>query len=275
MVGIGTFFEEQKANSFARDLGNLARISARPTFELQFNILQNQLLSQLSDKIEKLNDTSANTQVDAFLKLEKSRLNRLRPLIGRYENSGLLNHRTVNDFSIRLPELKTLASGGDAAAFDAFLDKMNADASRLKKLNGYTIGFYAKDGLEELRRDGFAINSYASYATDADREAALDAAITKNEASLTVLVANMNAVQTFRSRIDGDLTGVVLQIESTLAADQAEKIAEIQKLREDHGRFVKVLSLAFEGAAAKAESISKQLLDPPTRNTGTVLDFRV
>ena len=71
MVGIGTFFEEQKANSFARDLGNLARISARPTFELQFNILQNQLLSQLSDKIEKLNDTSANTQVDAFLKLEK------------------------------------------------------------------------------------------------------------------------------------------------------------------------------------------------------------
>lgn len=232
MVSVAQFIGNPN-NSFALAMGRIASIGARPTFELQFNILQNQLLNQLADKIEDLNDTSLVNKFDAFLGIEQKRLERMRPLARNYENKTLINYKTINGTQTDLDQLRTLATGGDEAAFDSLLAKVSRDVDRLQVPNGYPIGFYMKDGLDYLRTDGIGIGSYASYADSTARQAAVSAVVTKLSSAFDVLTINIETAQDFSTKVLTKLTAVILQIEAALTADQASKIGEIQKLRDE------------------------------------------
>lgn len=275
MIGIGAFF--QGANngfvSVARSLGRLAVIAQRPNFELQFSILQNKLIDQLAEKIEKLDDKSVVNNVDVFLELEKRRLQRLTPLIDRFKNQTFMNLAITNGVIDDLNTLKTLASGSDAAAYDNLLAKIDKELLSIRKVSGLAIGFNVRDGLVKVRDEGLGISNFSSYADATEREDAVTAARSKLEIGVLVLQSNLDAINTFQESVGSKLASVTLQIEAVQLADTGEKIAEIKKLRDKHSQFLNALSLAFEINQARAELLTGMLLEPPKFGKGTVLDI--
>ena len=275
MLGIGTFFQGVNNGfvSVARTLGRLAIIAQRPNFELQFSILQNKLIDQLAEKIEKLDDKSVVNNVDVFLELEKKRLQRLSPLVDRFKNQTFMNLAITNGVIDDLSTLKALASGSDATAFDNLLAKINKELLSIRKVSGLAIGFNVRDGLVRVRDEGLGISDFNSYADATEREDAVTAALSKLESGVLVLLSNLDAINTFQESVGSKLLSVTLQIESVQLADTGEKIAEIKKLQFKHSQFLNALSLAFEINQARAELLSEMLLEPPRFGKGTVLDI--
>ena len=275
VLGIGTFFQGVNNGfvSVARTLGRLAIIAQRPNFELQFSILQNKLIDQLAEKIEKLNDKSVVNNVDVFLELEKKRLQRLSPLVDRFKNQTFMNLAITNGVIDNLSTLKALASGSDATAFDNLLAKIDKELLSIRKVSGLAIGFNVRDGLLKVRDEGLGISNFSSYADATEREDAVTAAKSKLESGVLVLLSNLDAINTFQESVGSKLASVTLQIEAVQLADTGEKIAEIKKLREKHSQFLTALSLAFEINQARAELLTGMLLDPPRFGKGTVLDI--
>jgi len=257
----------------ARTLGRLAIIAQRPNFELQFSILQNKLIDQLAEKIEKLSEKSVVNNVDVFLGLEKKRLQRLSPLVDRFKNRTFMNLAITNGVIDNLGALKALASGSDATAFDNLLAKIDKELLSIRKVSGLAIGFNVRDGLVKVRDEGLGISNFGSYADATEREDAVTAALSKLESGVLVLLSNLDAINTFQESVGSKLTSVILQIEAVQLADTGEKIAEIKKLREKHGQFLTALSLAFEFNQARAELLTGMLLEPPRFGKGTVLDI--
>ena len=275
MLGIGTFFQGVNNGfvSVARTLGRLAVIAQRPNFELQFSILQNKLIDQLAEKIEKLDDKSVVNNVDVFLELEKKRLQRLSPLVDRFKNQTFMNLAITNGVIDDLSTLKALASGSDATAFDNLLAKINKELLSIRKVSGLAIGFNVRDGLVKVRDEGLGISNFSSYADATEREDAVTAALSKLESGVLVLLSNLDAINTFQESVGSKLASVTLQIEAVQLADIGERIAEIKKLREKHSQFLTALSLAFEINQTRAELLTEMLLEPPKFGTGTVLDI--
>ena len=274
MVGIGTIFEGVRDDfSVARNIARLAIIAQRPNFELQFNILQNQLIDQLVQKIEKLDDQSVVNNVDVFLELEKKRLQRLTPQIDRFKNQTFMNLVNTNGLIDNLDKLKTLASGSDATAFDTLLAKIDKELLSIRKVDGLAIGFNVRDGLLKVRDEGLGISNFSSYADATERADAVAAASSKLQSGVLVLLSNLDAIDTFKESVGSKLASVSLQIETVQLADTGEKIAEIKKLREKHSQFLNALSLAFEINQARAELLGQMLLEPPDIGKGTVLDI--
>ena len=275
MLGIGTFFQGVNNGfvSVARTLGRLAIIAQRPNFELQFSILQNKLIDQLAEKIEKLDDKSVVNNVDVFLELEKKRLQRLSPLVDRFKNQTFMNLAITNGVIDDLSTLKALASGSDATAFDNLLAKINKELLSIRKVSGLAIGFNVRDGLVKVRDEGLGISDFNSYADATEREDAVTAALSKLESGVLVLLSNLDAINTFQESVGSKLLSVTLQIESVQLADTGEKIAEIKKLQFKHSQFLNALSLAFEINQARAELLTEMLLEPPRVGKGTVLDM--
>ena len=60
-------------NSFAESFSAVQLSASRPTFELQFSMLQNALLDQLDVKIVDAQNSSVN-KIDAFLGLEQKKI---------------------------------------------------------------------------------------------------------------------------------------------------------------------------------------------------------
>ena len=275
VVGIGTFFQGPNAGFFsvARTLGRLAVIAQRPNFELQFSILQNKLIDQLAEKIEKLNDKSIVNNVDVFLGLEKKRLQRLTPLIDRFKNQTFMKMTITNGVIDNLGTLKTLASGSDATAFDNLLAKIDKELLSIRKVSGLAIGFNVRDGRGRVRDEGLGISDFNSYADATERNDAVSAALSKLESGVLVLLSNLDAINTFQESVGSKLLSVTLQIEAVQLADTGEKIAEIKKLQFKHSQFLNALSLAFEINQARAELLTEMLLEPPRVGKGTVLDI--
>ncbi|MBL6945326.1 MAG: hypothetical protein ISR47_01665 [Rhodospirillales bacterium] len=261
--------------SVGRALANLGNAAARPNFELQFSILQNSLLDRLSEKIDALKEDSSVNNVDAFLTLETNRLNRIIPLINKYEDDTTNNYLTTNGFVDDLNSLEALASGGDATAFDNLIARLDADLQRVKTVSGLAIGFVVKDGMATIQDEGLGISNYASYGDDASRETAVSEARDKIEIALSVMTINLDNARDLKFSVESDIVSVTLQIEAVQIAEQSEKLAEIEKLRTESGRLLEALSLAFEVNASRAETLSEALLNPPKFNNGSVLDLLV
>jgi len=261
--------------SVSRALADLGNISARPNFELQFSILQNTLLDRMSDKINDLNDESAVNNVDAFLTLESKRLNRIVPYIDKYDKETTNNYLITNVLVDDLNALETLASGGNAAEFDDLISQINADLQKVKTVNGQVIGLNVKDGMATIQDEGLGISDYASYADDASRETAVSDARAKIDIALSVLTLNLESARNFKTSVQTSIISVTLQIEAVQIAEQSEKLAEIEKLRTQSGYLLEALSLAFEVNAARAETLTEALLNPPSFNNGPVLDLLI
>lgn len=261
------------AFSFSLEFSRLANLAARPNFELQFNILQNQLLGQLDDKVQDILDTGGVNRVDAFLELEQRRLARELPVIGKIENGFTLNYVTVNGMLSRLTTLESLAVGTDEQTFDSELALLNQDLQGIRAVDGLPAGLIVNDGLVDIRDAGLGLNSFASYGTETERlQAVTDAQVALGNA-LQVLTVNLDVVRDKEQNAIEKQNSVNLQIQALNAASQAEILGEVEDLRAEYAQFLKVLSIGFETSQSFAENFGEALLAPSDVGKGTVLDI--
>jgi hypothetical protein len=260
-----------ESTSIGRDLAQLSTVSARPTFELQFSLLQNGILDRISEKIQEYQDDTKVNRVDAFLTLEKKRLERIIPSVDQYVSETGRNFKITNGLLDDLYELLGPAAG-DADAFDKAVAQLDDDLTSIKSVNGLAIGLNVKDGMLALRDEGFGIGDYASYANYTERSEAVYKVISRVENALTVMTNNLDGALNFKDSVDTKITAVTVQIQAVQAADQTEQLNEIEKLRNDSAQLLNALSLAFETNLARSEAFAEQLLNPQI-NEGTVLDI--
>lgn len=259
--------------SLSQSLADLSTAAARPTFELQFSILQNSLLNRLSKKIDDFNSNTTVNNVDAFLTLEKKRLERIVPNAIRYEQQTANNYLTASGLADDAYSLGDLAVGSDAAAFDKLLASINSDLQKVKSPNGFAIGMNVKDGLTALRDQGLGISDFASYADADSRAAAVANAQAKIQTSLAVSTINLDGAGKFRDSVESKISAVTLQIEAAQTADKAGKLGEINKLKSDTANLLSALSLAFEVNASQSANLNTMLFNSSTATQGTVADL--
>lgn len=260
----------KNTESLAFGIANANTLAARPNFELAFNVLQNTVISRLNKEIEKLNNEPVNN-VDAFLLLEQKRLNRVLPFVQTYQANNDSNRFRAASILDKLDVLDLDVLLADSDHFDATLAEANTFASEFLPVDGSAIGIFALDGFDQIARDGLGINSYASYADDAERFAAIDSARTRVQAALDIANINGETAYDFRQRTEKKIIALDAQIKATRAAQRAEKVAEIEKLRQQYAQTLNAISLAFEVAQARSEALGKNLLANRTPKPGTIL----
>lgn len=260
-------------SSVASSLASVMTASASPTFELQFNMLQNTLLDRLDDKINELNEESSVNRVDAFVQLEQNKLNRSLPKVADFGKNTQYNKDVLTDMFYFLDKMDTANADLDEDAFNEALAEMEERTLMLKDISGLSIGIIANDWLDEYRENGTGLVNFGDYA-DADARAdALTEFRDEMGAKLVVNALNLDTAYEMQDKILGKLTSIDLQIQADATAAQAEKIEEIKDLREEYGYFLQGLSLAFEVQAANAEALSNQLVNGTDVDPGSVLNL--
>lgn len=269
--------------SFASAFGGLANVSTRPSFEFQFNALQNSVIDRINKEIEKVNEASSENTVDAFLLLSQRKLETFTENLDTFRFFNSRNAWTIPDLKTKLGELQTASGNGDAATFDSILAQVNDAVGNMQVPNGTTIGIYIADGITAIRRDGLLnvdragvttkITAYSQFTDNAEAQASISAAITRLDNSYNSVILKAEAAEKLRVMTASKLTSVSFQIEAARTAAEAEKAAELAKLREDYGRLLNSISLAFEVNQAAAEQLGKGLFNADDVEPGSVMNL--
>lgn len=260
------------SSNFAESFSAVQLAASRPTFELQFNMLQNALLDQLSVKIDDLQDQDVNN-VDAFLILKKSKLSRAYTAVGKFGNETQHNKDVVTDIAAQIDLLTTANTNSDETAFNkavAEIDDLMLNS--LKDVNGSAAGLNVKDGLNQFRENGSGLLNYADYADSNARTDAITELQSTLNTSISILDINLDTAYKISSDIQSTLTSIDLQVTAEQAAAQTEVINEIEKLRNDHANFLKYLSIAFEVSQSNAQALA-DTLNGNFSQKGTVVDI--
>lgn len=292
----------------AQVMANLATVSARPQFELTFNLVQNSIIEKLNAKITEVQEKSnTENRIDPFLRLEFSRLGRLDGQIRKVRQAIAHNSFSVEELRTKMRQMVEMTSiTKDKDAFNKLLGDINMQVDGLTVgLNEAAAGITLDDGIRALRRDG-AIRlgadqrkavTFDDFLTEAagDEDAAWELArkavemtteertasplvrdaTTRIDSVYSVLGVKAEAANTTAKNTSSNLMGVRMQIQVAMSADQAEQTEEIGKLREKYGQLLQGMSLAFEYQQAMNDRISKQLFSAPELPKGSAANLFV
>ena len=259
-------------NSFAESFSAVQLSASRPTFELQFSMLQNALLDQLDVKIVDAQNSSVN-KIDAFLGLEQKKLTRALGSVGRFGNDTQHNKDIVGEIVEKLASLSKANTDSNETAFNTTLadvDELMQDF--LKDVNGSAAGLNVKDGLNNYRENGSGLSNFADYADESSRADAISDLQGAISSSLSILEINLDTAYKIHGTVQGKLSSISIQINADALAEQSETVNEIEKLRDDHANFLKYLSIAFEVGQANAQALADSLHGNAGQK-GTVVDI--
>jgi hypothetical protein len=270
--------------SFAQSFASTRLAAARPNFELQFNNLQNSIIDRLNEKInEAQKDSKLNNQIDVFLLAQEKKLTRFQSDLDLFTFNNARNINAVGELARRLDDLSTALGNGDTAAFDKTLSEVSDIIGNTVVTNGTTIGIYISDGIETLRRDGLLqydnagtstkATAYSDFADQAEAEAAIASAIEKVGQISDVLLYKAEGAEVLRQKTATNLNSTLLQIQAAQTAVEAEKAAEIAKLRDEYAQLLNAISLAFESSQALSEQLSAKLFSPDSVPPGSAVNI--
>ena len=282
MVGIPDILSGRSA---AYGIANLGTMSSRPNFELQFNIMQNSIIERINKEIEKVNENSAES-VDAFLLHSERKLGIFADNLDNFRAINTHNAWTIPDLMTKLDTLeaaRTNFPAPDTAKFDATMAQINAAVATMQVPNGYAIGISLDDGINAIRRDGLInvtrngvverVTSYSQFTDATEAYNAIVAARSKLDVAYNNVLIKASVAEKMRVTTEQNLTSVSFQIEAAKTAAEAEKTTELVKLREEYGRLLNSISLAFESNQAMAEHMSRSLFDPNKVDSGSVMNL--
>jgi len=260
-------------NSFAESFSATQLAAARPTFELQFHLLQNSLLDQLTVKVEDLQEDANVNKVDAFLFLEQKKLGRALDTVGSFGNETQHNKDVVGELVDKLTALTTANTNSDESGFNSALADINdLMMNSLKDVNGTAAGLNVKDGLYTYKENGSGLSSFSDYADSSTRSDAIAELQSALSSSLSILDINLNTAFKIHSDVQGKLSSISIQINADALAAQTESIDEIEQLRTEHANFLKYLSIAFEVSQNNAQQLADSL-NGNGGQKGTVVDI--
>lgn len=271
-------------DSFAKSFGLLGAQAGRPNFELQFNNLQNAIIDRLNTKVDEVTaDSELVNRVDVFLANEEKKLVRFQNSLTDFTFENGRNINAIGELARQLDDLSTALDGGDTEAFNEILTTINNTVSKTTATNGINVGIFISDGISELRRDGLLkfdnagtatqATSFADFADTAEANSAITAALQKVSQIANVLVLKAEGAEVLRQRTDKNLSATILQIQSAQIAEDAEKAAEIAKLKEEYGQLLNAISLAFETSQALADQLAAKLFTPDDVPAGSAVNI--
>jgi len=281
VVGITDLFS---GNSFAKGLSSLSTASARPKFELQFNQLQNTIISQLNDKINQVSaDDGLKNNIDVFLLNTEKNLVRFQDNLHGFNLDNNRNINAVGEMARQLNLMDTALAGNDTNAFNVALDRINATVAQTTVTNGTTVGIFIADGLQEIRRDGLLsvtnggtttkATKFADFPDQATAQATVDAAQAKLVNVAQVLLLKADSSEKLRVNTDTKLNATILQVQAAQIADEAEKAAEIGKVRNQYAQLLNAISLSFEVSNGMADQLAAGLFSANKVPSGSVLNI--
>jgi len=281
VVGITDLFA---GNNFAKGLSSIGTAAARPNFELQFNQLQNTIIGQLNDKIEQVTaDDGLVNNVDVFLLRTEKNLVRFQNNLTDFTFDNSRNINAVGEMARQLELMDTALASDDTDAFNAALERTNATVSKTTVTNGSTVGIFISDGIQEIRRDGLlsitsgdtktAANTFADFADKTAAQAAVDAAQTKLDTIAQILLLKAESAEKLRENTTTKLNATILQVQAAQIADEAEKAAEIGKVRNQYAQLLNAISLSFEVSNAMADQLAAGLFDPNSTPAGSIVNI--
>ena len=225
---------------FASAFASIGIQSQRPNFELQFNNLQNALIERLNTKIDEANEElELENNVDIFLRSKEKELVRFHNSLQDFTFDNSRNINAVGELASQLDALSSALDAGDTKSFDQTLAKINQIVGNTRVTNGYTVGIYISDGINEIRRDGLLqfdnsgtaekASKYSDFANDAEINVAITSAIGKLSTSAEILVLKGESAEELRQRTSKNLNSTILQIKAAQTANKAEKDIGIYK----------------------------------------------
>lgn len=282
MVSITNLFSTQ---SFSKAMVDTALAAHSPTFELQFNILQNTIIDRLNDKIK---DAQAETQlentIDPFLLAEEKKLLGFSDDLRRFKFFNSKNINAAGELLRQLDTMDTALTDNDTDAFNTALTRVNDTISKMTRTHGVSVGIFIDDGIHAIRRDGLVkyddgsgntdqASELSDFASTSDARDAVTAAHTKVLTIASVLLLKGEAVESVQHYTEKELRSTILQVQAARIANEAEKAAEIAKLQESYAQLLNTLSLAFETQRIQGQQFAKQLFSLNKVPSGSILNL--
>lgn len=264
-------------NPAAQVLTNLARLSARPNFELIFSNAQATALERFNKEIETFQDSEFGQGKTALLKIKAARLKRALEEAQGLETVATTNRLTVKDVLDQLSDLRSLADSSTVTEFDA---KRTEILDNIDKLRTTTSSrFAAPDGLRDTKADATADLEgivHNNFATAGDIQAAqdtIDSLTTTLTGKLAILEINQDIATNMVASLGRTFSEVDLKIEDIEIAERKRQIDKIKDLQDELARIFTAFSLAFEGSQFLSDFVARGAVLERRPDPGSVLNL--
>ncbi len=274
---------DQSFPSVGAVIANAAASAARPTFELQFNQLQNTVIRRLNDEIAKVNTTTPLERhkveglkkegvklADSLPVLEQyktgnqhnlSRLEKLREMIASLMETFHID-TTLTEEGVSLIEEKKqeLASEIDNLYVLTHPDITDGDITRRVKEDRAVLESHSAAVGDITGNDN---QEFLDFLYNLDSKINVAQEVTTN--TVYMVVDMQSGIQADMSEIEAELTDI-----NTL--QQLEKSEKITEMRERYGQLLQAISLSFESSNDYVTMLN-EYLSPRIPPKGSVLNL--
>jgi len=267
---------------FSFSLANATLATQRIQFELQFNSLQNSLISRFNDEVQDITETprSLQREIDTLAARSERLVNSLEPV--QNFRQGIIN--TQGALATVFDEITTLfntfnqdatVSAEEVAAFEA---QREVVADKIESLyvfshpdinNTGTIQ-RLKDDVSDIRALTLTVGNLTPD-NDATTEA-LSSLQSETSTAITVM-GNLNSTALdFEQRIQSDFLQTDSQILCITSEETDRREVEVANAEAELGNLLRVISISFEVGSGLAQTITNNLR-PATPPAGSIVNI--
>jgi hypothetical protein len=274
-------FSSRGVGNFAATFAQRSLASQRVGFELQFNQLQNTLITRFNNQVDEISETPLSVQRKiGTLQKESKELVGSLPLLQEY---GTGNKNNKGQLEALFDEVTALFntfnqdSTVDAAEVAAFQEQREVVVNRLNNVfifshpdinDAQTIP-RLKESLDTLRGLEVTVGTLTDNQAVADT---LSQFQTEVSIGITVTQNTISTALDLEQRIEAKFSAADSELIELTTNEQVRRDAEIERLRVDLGYLLQAISISFEMNAAFAESLQSRLTDPRPQ-PGSVLNL--
>jgi chromosome segregation ATPase len=253
---------------FAFTLANSALNVQKVQFELQFNRLQNSLITRHNEKIEKLSTTPASTRhrIEDLSKRQRKLVDALPALTdfrqGALNNKGALE-KVFDEITVLFQTFNQDATV-DAAEVSAFEAQRDALADRIENLWVFTHNDI-KDGnvVQYLKEDVATIRGLQITAGPLTANSGVSDTLTALQSEVNVAInVTQNTASTaldMVQNIESKFANLDSQLLELTSEEQTRRQSEIEEAEVNLGNLLRRISLSFEINSSLSQALSSRL----------------
>ncbi len=274
-------FSSRGVGNFAATFAQRSLASQRVGFELQFNQLQNTLITRFNKQVDEISETPLSVQRKiGTLQKESKELVGSLPLLQEYRTGNKNNKGQLEALFDEVTALFNTFNQDntvDAAEVAAFQEQREVVVNRLNNVfifahpdinDAQTIP-RLKESLDTLRGLEVTVGTLADNQAVADT---LSQFQTEVSIGITVTQNTISTALDMEQRIEAKFSATDSELIELTTNEQVRRDAEIERLRVDLGYLLQAISISFEMNAAFAESLQSRLTDPRPQ-PGSVLNL--
>ncbi len=261
-------------------LAGILSSATRPSFELQFNQLQNTIIRRVNKEIARVNDSGGSERHRADeLRRQGLKLVDALPLIEAYRAGNSLN---LGQLQLLIEEASALAASlgtddVDQSEVDAFNAQRDVIVEHVTNLYVF-IHPDVVDGkiIQSLKAEIDTLNALTPVVgTQANNQAVIDAVASfqdKADVALTVTQNTVDLALGIEQNLQAKQVAILTEFEELTTLEQARKAKEIEDIRIDFANLLTAISISFEVNASFAEELNKFLV-PFAPEPGSILNI--